>query len=32
LLDLMTAEMRTTLALAGVAAARDVDHRVLDVR
>ncbi len=32
LLDLMTAEMRTTLALAGVSAARDVDGRVLDPR
>jgi len=32
LLDLMTAEMRTTLALAGLSAARDVDGRVLDPR
>jgi L-lactate dehydrogenase (cytochrome) len=32
LLDMMTAEMRTTLALAGVRSAREVDGRVLDAR
>lgn len=32
LLDLMISEMRTTLALAGVASAREIDARLLDLR